>query len=79
MAEERAAVLRGGCHVPLGHRHHGRRVAALDRVDDRRVLTCGQGSPMTRPSMVCSCEIGSRVSTRRAGRWARASSGSDAK
>jgi hypothetical protein len=41
-------------------------------------LPARHGSPITRPSMVCSCVIGSSASTRRAGRWARASSGSDA-
>jgi len=36
-----------------------------------------QGSPITRPSMVCSCLIGSSLSTRRAGRCVRASWGID--
>ncbi|UOY03148.1 esterase/lipase family protein [Blastococcus sp. PRF04-17] len=36
---------------------------------------CGQASPITRPSMVCCCTIGSSRSTTRPSRWSRTSSG----
>jgi hypothetical protein len=50
-----------------------RRVAEVEEL----LSGVDHGSPITSPSMVCSCLIGSSCSTTRAGRCARASSGID--
>ena len=50
----------------------------IEATDGDGMVPAGdQGSPITRPSMVCSCLIGSSFSTRRAGRCVRAPSGID--